>query len=308
MVGLMAAGFEERIQSLIDSITFAADTPSKLENLHQLKQELLGVEDDTTVSFSDFLRSLLKLLSDCFSPVRKCVTEVIGEIGLRHLEILPEITPALLTVVDDDTPAVARQAITSGTNIFCCTMEKIALQGLNASKLDDSLESAWEWMLKLKEKICSIAFESGSDGKRLLALKFVAAIILIYTPDPNGGTELPSHLISDGKEAGFTISCVRRGHPLLKIGDLSIEASQSLRLLLDQLRLPIVKSLSTSMVVVLINCLSAIAVKRPSFYGRILPVLLGLDPSNSVIKGLHAYGVQNALKECISLLLEVCTP
>uniref|UniRef100_A0A803NCL2 Symplekin/Pta1 N-terminal domain-containing protein n=1 Tax=Chenopodium quinoa TaxID=63459 RepID=A0A803NCL2_CHEQI len=277
MVGLMAAGFEERIQSLIDSITFAADTPSKLENLHQLKQELLGVEDDTTVSFSDFLRSLLKLLSDCFSPVRKCVTEVIGEIGLRHLEILPEITPALLTVVDDDTPAVARQAITSGTNIFCCTMEKIALQ-------------------------------SGSDGKRLLALKFVAAIILIYTPDPNGGTELPSHLISDGKEAGFTISCVRRGHPLLKIGDLSIEASQSLRLLLDQLRLPIVKSLSTSMVVVLINCLSAIAVKRPSFYGRILPVLLGLDPSNSVIKGLHAYGVQNALKECISLLLEVCTP
>ncbi|XP_021753889.1 uncharacterized protein LOC110719305 isoform X3 [Chenopodium quinoa] len=310
MVGLMAAGFEERIQSLIDSITFAADTPSKLENLHQLKQELLGVEDDTTVSFSDFLRSLLKLLSDCFSPVRKCVTEVIGEIGLRHLEILPEITPALLTVVDDDTPAVARQAITSGTNIFCCTMEKIALQGLNASKLDDSLESAWEWMLKLKEKICSIAFESGSDGKRLLALKFVAAIILIYTPDPNGGTELPSHLISDGngKEAGFTISCVRRGHPLLKIGDLSIEASQSLRLLLDQLRLPIVKSLSTSMVVVLINCLSAIAVKRPSFYGRILPVLLGLDPSNSVIKGLHAYGVQNALKNAYLSCLKCAHP
>ncbi|XP_021744745.1 uncharacterized protein LOC110710718 isoform X2 [Chenopodium quinoa] len=310
MVGLMAAGSEERIQSLIDAITFAADTPSKLENLHQLKQELLGLEDDTTVSFSDFLPSLLRLLSDCFSPVRKCVTEVIGEIGLRHLEVLPEITTALLTVVDDDTPAVARQAITSGTNIFCCTMEKIALQGLNASKLDDSLESAWEWMLKLKEKICSIAFESGSDGKRLLALKFVAAIILIYTPDPNGGTELPSHLISDGngKEAGFSISCVRRGHPLLKLGDLSIEASQSLRLLLDQLRLPIVKSLSTSMVVVLINCLSAIAVKRPSFYGRILPVLLGLDPSNSVIKGLHAYGVQNALKNAYLSCLKCAHP
>ncbi|KNA19015.1 hypothetical protein SOVF_065440 isoform A [Spinacia oleracea] len=308
MVVAMAAGSVERIRSLIDSVTFAADTPSKLDNLHQLKEELLRVADNTTVDFSDFLPCLLKLLSDCFSPVRKCITEVIGEIGLRHLEVLPETTPALLTVVDDDTPAVARQAITSGTNIFCCTLEKIAIQGLQASKLDDSLESAWEWMLKLKEKICSIAFESESDGKRLLALKFVAAIILIYTPDPNGNTELPPHLIGDVKEVGFNISCVRKGHPILKLGDLSIEASQSLRLLLDQLRLPIVKTLSTSMVVVLINCLSAIAVKRPSFYGRILPVLLGLDPSNSVIKGLHAYGVQNALKNAFLSCLKCAYP
>lgn len=52
---------------------------------------------------------------------------------------------------------------------------------------------------------------------------------------------------------GFNISWLRRGHPILKLGDLSIEASQSLGLLLDQLRVPIVKSLSTSMVVVLIN-------------------------------------------------------
>lgn len=53
---------------------------------------------------------------------------MIGEIGLKHLEFLPETIPALLTVVDDDTPAVARQAITSCTNIFCCTLEKIAIQ------------------------------------------------------------------------------------------------------------------------------------------------------------------------------------
>lgn len=306
MVETVAAATGERIRSLINSVTFAVDTPSKLQNLHQLKQELLRVADDNTVAFSDFLPSLLKLLFDCFSPVRKYVIEVISEIGLRHLEFLPDITPALLTVVDDDTPAVARQAITSGNNIFCCTLEKIAIQGLHASKLDDSLESAWEWMLKLKDKICSIAFESGSDGRRLLALKFVAAIILIYTPDPNGGTELPPQL--NGKEVGFNISWLRRGHPILKLGDLSIEASQNLGLLLDQLRRPILKSLSTSMVVVLINCLSAIAVKRPSFYGRILPVLLGLDPSDSVIKGLHAYGVQNALKNAFLSCLKCAHP
>ena len=53
---------------------------------------------------------------------------IVGEIGLKHLEFFPEIVPALLIVVDDDTPAVARQAITSGTDIFCCSLEKIAIQ------------------------------------------------------------------------------------------------------------------------------------------------------------------------------------
>ncbi|XP_057525274.1 uncharacterized protein LOC130804737 isoform X2 [Amaranthus tricolor] len=312
MVGIMATDCGDKIRSLIASVTFAADNPSKFQNLHQLKHQLLKSVQDSSISLSDFLPSLLKLLSDDFSPVRKCISEVIGEIGLKHLEFLPETIPALLTVVDDDTPAVARQAITSCTNIFCCTLEKIAIQGLHERKLDDLLESTWEWMLKVKEKIYTIAFESGSDGIRLLALKFVASIILIYTPDPNGGTEPPTHPISDsddkGKEMGFNISWLRKGHPFLKLGELSVEATQSLGLLLGQLRLPMVKSLSTSMMVVLINCLSAIAVKRPSFYGRILPVLLGLDPSNSVVKELHAYGVQNALKTAFLSCLKCAHP
>lgn len=54
--------------------------------------------------------------------------------------------------------------------------------------------------------------------------------------------------------------------------------------------------------------LSAIAVKRPSFYGRVLPVLLGLDPSNSVVKELHAYGVQNALKTAFLSCLKCAHP
>ncbi|KAJ8421073.1 hypothetical protein Cgig2_018489 [Carnegiea gigantea] len=39
--------------------------------------------------------------------------------------------------------------------------------------------------------------EPGSDGRRLLALKFVAALILVYTPDPNSSTEPPSNLAGD---------------------------------------------------------------------------------------------------------------
>lgn len=50
----------------------------------------------------------------------------------------------------------------------------------------------------------------------------------------------------------FNISWLR-GHPVLKVGDLKIEASHSLGLLLDQLRFPTVKSLSNSVIIVLIK-------------------------------------------------------
>ncbi|GAB2281263.1 hypothetical protein Dimus_015867 [Dionaea muscipula] len=263
---------------------------------------------------------------------------MIGELGLRHLEFLPEIVPTLMNIMEDDVPAVVRQAISSGIDLFCATLSKVAVQtdessqrvivlvlgemqpsvleklanssslGLHTSELDDVLESAWAWMLKLKEKIYSIAFQPGSDGRRLIALKFIEAVILIYTPDPNGTPEPPPNPITEGKLVQFNISWIRRGHPALKIGDLSIEASQSLGFLLDQLRFPAVKSQSTSMVIVLVNCLSDIAKKRPSFYGRILPVLLGLDASNSAVKTADVYGMQHALKKAFVSCLQCKHP
>lgn len=63
-----------------------------------------------------------------FVPSSKC--RVIGEIGLKHMEFLPEIVRALITVVDDGTPAVARQAITSGIDLFRSTLERVAIQVL----------------------------------------------------------------------------------------------------------------------------------------------------------------------------------
>lgn len=56
-----------------------------------------------------------------------------------------------------------------------------------------------------------------------------------------------------GKFVQFNISWIRAGHPLLNVGDLSIEATQSLGLLLDRLRFPTVKSLSNAETIVLIN-------------------------------------------------------
>lgn len=56
---------------------------------------------------------------------------MLGEIGLVHVDLLPEIVPSLINVLSDDTPAVARQAITSGSELFRCVLEKVALQVTN---------------------------------------------------------------------------------------------------------------------------------------------------------------------------------
>lgn len=56
-----------------------------------------------------------------------------------------------------------------------------------------------------------------------------------------------------GRPVEFNISWLGRGHPVLNIGDLSIEASHRLGLLLDLLRFPTVKSLGNSVIIVLIK-------------------------------------------------------
>ncbi|KAL5995598.1 hypothetical protein ACLOJK_025662 [Asimina triloba] len=183
----------------------------------------------------------------------------------------------------DDTAAVARQAITTGTDLFRTLLQRIAIQsssqkeanemenvltlvkfvaklqsfgdfvglrcGLFSNELGETLESSWLWILKFKDAASPIAFQPGSDGVRLLAVKFIEALILLYTPDPNGSSQPPPH------QAG-----------------------------------------------------NAIAKKRPTFYGRILPVLLGLDPSCAVIKGVKVSGAHHALKNAFLACLKCTHP
>ncbi|KAF7845362.1 symplekin isoform X1 [Senna tora] len=302
MVRRRDATSREKFASLVNSAKLAMDIPSKLGYLRQLQLEL---PPEDPVLLTEFLPCLLEFQSDSFSPVRKFVTEMVGEIGSKNTEFLPDIMPVLISVLDDDTPAVVRQAISCGINLFHSTLEKIAIQGLYSSDLDSALESAWAWMVKFKDKVFSLAFQHGSGGTKLLALKFVGSVINLYTPDPNGSSEPPPH---QGRLVEFNISWIRRGHPVLNFKDLSIEASHSLGLLLDQLRFPTVNSLSNSVIIVLINSLSAIAKDRPTFYGRILPVLLGLEPSSSVINGVCVSAAHHALKKAFVACLKCTHP
>ncbi|XP_073134260.1 uncharacterized protein [Henckelia pumila] len=303
MVGKMTGSISRaRISGRIKSLKSggAGDIASKLNQLRRLREELFGAD---SVLLEEFLSPLLDLLSDSFSPVRKFITEIVGQIGLKHLEYLPEIVPALINILNDDAPAVARQAIKSANDIFRCTLIKVVIQGLYSSEFDESLKSSWKCVLKLRDEIYLVAFKVGSDGRRLPALKFVESVVLLYSPDPNGSLEPSSDQVS---EEEFNVSWLRGGHPVLNVGDLSLEASKSVGKLLDQLRLPAVKSVSNLMIIVLIKSLSAIARKRPAFYGRILPVLLGLDPSVAASEDFHISGSRHALKNAFECCL-TCT-
>ncbi|XP_074592779.1 uncharacterized protein LOC141848631 isoform X2 [Curcuma longa] len=289
MVTMVAASWGERADGLLESARAAGEVSSKLKQLRQLKEVLLN--RDTSL-LAEFVTRLAELQSERASPIRKFLAEMIGDIGSKDTEVLHEILPCLISFLEDETPAVARQAITTGTALFCHVLEKLVIQGLYSNDIDVSLKSSWAWMLQFKTTVFRSAFQSGIDGVRLLAVKFVETLVLLYTPDPYISSDPPQEPDFD---VGFNISWLRVGHALLNVGELAVEASQSLGLLLDQLRFPQVKTLSNSMVIVLIKSLSAIAVKRPSFYGRILPILLGLDPAISVVSA-RVPGSHHALK------------
>uniref|UniRef100_A0ACD5YTB7 Uncharacterized protein n=2 Tax=Avena sativa TaxID=4498 RepID=A0ACD5YTB7_AVESA len=272
----------------------SGDMGSRLRQLRELRR----------LPLHELVPRLAELCADEAGPVRKVVVEMIGEVGSKHMVYIPDVMPSLLDLLNDETPAVARQAVKTGTELFAKVLQQLVIQGLFSSGgIDDSLKVSWEWMIKLKSAVSPMAFQSTSnEGVRLLAVKFVEKIVLMHTPDPNITSDPPNQPTED---MGFNIAWLRGGHPLLNVGDLAMEASQSLGLLLEQLKSPKIRSLSTSMIIVFVSSLSAIAQRRPSFYGRILPVLLSLDPANTIIK-VQFPGAFHALKSAIDACLK-CT-
>eukprot|EP01018_Ginkgo_biloba_P004266 Gb_23976 [translate_table: standard] len=306
MVGIMAGSLRDEAVALLNSYKYNVDMAAKMEPLRRLKEILVHRDPSLLMEFVPYL---MELQSERSSPIRKYLAQMIEEIGLKYLEHLPEMVPVLMSFLRDDTPAVARQAVTTGTKLFRNTLEHVALQGIYSGQVDNWLENSWNWMIKFKDAIYPIAFQPGTDGVRLLAAKFVETTILLFTPDPNGSSRPPPPQQSnDGKSRGFNISWIVGGHPVLDAGLLGQEASKNLGLLLDQLRLPDVTMLHSSMVIVLVNSLAAIAKARPALYGRVLPVLLGLGPSCEAVKGGQVASVQLALKNVFLAFLKCTHP
>ncbi|GJU87433.1 symplekin isoform X1, partial [Tanacetum coccineum] len=70
-------------------------------------------------------------------------------------------------------------------------------------------------------EIYSLAYQPESNGRKLLALKFVESVTLLYTADPSASSEQPADQTSSYE---FNIAWLRGCHPILNVGDLLVEA------------------------------------------------------------------------------------
>ncbi|KAL3691207.1 hypothetical protein R1sor_004858 [Riccia sorocarpa] len=296
------AGERERAYALVSEAKMQNDTAAKTENLKQLLELLLQREPGL---IPEFVPHLMSFQADPSSPVLKYLAEIIEEIGLRASDQLPYMVPVLMNLLRDNTPAVARRAISSGTNLFRNTLEQVALQGIYTGQVDPRLQDAWAWMTRFKDAVYPAAYHHGNDGVRLQAIKFVETTILLFTPDSNGLARPPSQQeYASGTAKGFNIAWIAGGHPVLDPATMGQEASKNVGSLLNQLRPFESSTLPGPVAIVLVNSLAAVAKRRPSLYGRVLPVLLGLAPSCENIKGGQVASVVHALKNAFISLLK----
>jgi hypothetical protein len=61
------------------------------------------------------------------SPTLSCC-RIIGEVGSRRIACLPDVIPCLLRLLNDEVPAVVRQAIKTGTVLFAKLLQHLVIQ------------------------------------------------------------------------------------------------------------------------------------------------------------------------------------
>jgi symplekin len=154
--GRMAAGVREQAVKLLNEAKMQPDAPSKADLLKNVMEIVLHREPSL---LPEFVPYLMELQSEPGSPVRKYLAEMIEEIGTRHVAHISTIVPVLLALLRDSTPAVARRAITSGSNIFRTTLEQVASQGIYTGQVEKQLVDAWNWVTHFKNAVYPAAFQ-----------------------------------------------------------------------------------------------------------------------------------------------------
>lgn len=271
--------------SLLTAANSHGDLTVKLSSLKQAKDVLLSLEPSLA---AELFPSLVELQYSPEGIVRQKLVEVIEEIGLKAMENCSILIPVLLGLLRDSDSVVARESIVSGTHLYCGVLEEMALQCHRRGKVERWLEGLWIWMLKFKDAVFAIALEPGPVGIKLPALKFLETYILLFTTE----TTDSDRLVAEGSRRLFNISWVAGGHPVLDPVSLMSDANKTLVILLDFLWSP--GSLPGALMIAVVNCLAAVARKRPLHYETILSALLDFDPK--VEKGCHAASIQYSLR------------
>ncbi|OMO57473.1 Armadillo-type [Corchorus olitorius] len=259
------ADSRDQALSLLAAANNHSDLVVKLSSLKQARDILSSLDSSYAADLFPYLADLQR------SPetlVRKFLVEIIEDIALRSIEHSSILVPVLVAFLRDSDSNVVKQSIICGTNFFCGVLEEMALQFQQHGKVDRWIEELWLWMVRFKEGVFSIALEPGPVGTKLLALKFLETYVLLFTPDNVDSEKLEVALTSD--------------------------ANRTLVVLLDMLQSA--GSLPGSVTITVVNCLAAIARKRPFHYGTVLSVLLDFNPNFETVRGCHNASIQYSLR------------
>ncbi|KAM3736485.1 hypothetical protein ACB098_10G167700 [Castanea mollissima] len=296
---MAAAPTTDQAFSLLAAANNHGDLAVKMSSLKQAKDILLSIEPSLAAELFPYL---VELQSSPESLVRKSLLDLIEEIGLKAMEHSSVFMPVLLALLKDVEPTVARQSIVIGTKFFCSVLEELALQFHRRGKIERWLEELWMWIAKFKDAVFAIALEPGSVGTKMLALKFLETYVLLFTSDTDD-FEKP---VTEASRQAFNISWLDGGHPVLDPVGLRSEANRTLDILLNLLRSA--DSLPGSLTITVVNCLTAIARKRPLHYSTVLSAILDFDPDFETVKGCHVASVQYSLRTALLGFLRCTYP
>ncbi|KAK1554735.1 hypothetical protein Q3G72_016562 [Acer saccharum] len=295
----MAVASRDQALSLLAAANNHGDLVVKLSSLKQVKDILSSVDPSVA---ADLFPYLVELQSSPESLVRKLLIETIEDIGLKAMEHSSILMPVLLAFLRDGDSSVARRSIVSGTDFFCRVLEEMAMQFHWRGKIEHWLEELWTWMLRFKDAVFTIALEPGFVGTKLLALKFLETYVLLFTSDKNDSEKFTS----EGSRRAFNISWLGVGHPFLDPVALMSEANRTLHTLLDLLLSA--SSLPGLVTITVVNCLAAIARKRPLHYNTVLSALLNFNPNFETVKGCHAASIQYSIRTAFLGFLRCTNP
>ncbi|KAL4271317.1 hypothetical protein GQ457_13G009400 [Hibiscus cannabinus] len=271
--------------SLLTAAINHADLAVKLSSLKQAKDILSSLDSS---SAADLFPYVVDLQRSPHTLVRKFLLEIIGDIALKTIEHSAVLVPVLVEFLRDVDSDVVKQAIVTGTHFFCSVLDEMTLQ--QHGKVDKWLQELWIWLVRFKEGVFSIALQPGPIGIKLLALKFVETYVLLFTSDVYS-EKLEA---TRGSRRTFNISWLSGGHPILDPAALASDANRTLFVLLDMLQSA--SSLPGAVTITIVNCLAAIARKRPLHYGTVLSVLLDFNPNFEMVRECHKASIQYSLR------------
>ncbi|GAB2256376.1 hypothetical protein Droror1_Dr00010154 [Drosera rotundifolia] len=274
--------------SLVSAARDHPDLTVKLSSLRQVKDMLFSTEQPPPPSLvAELVPYLVELQFSNERLVRKLLVEICEEIGLKLLDYSPILMPVLSLLTKDDDPGVARQSILTSMKFFSTIVEEMAFQFHQHGKIERWAGEAWTWIVKYKDAMYSTLLEPLSMGTRLLALKFLEMYVLVFTPETSDSD-------TEGKDHAFNISWVSTSHPVLDPVAVTAESNKFLFSLVDLLGPK--NSLPGLLTIAVVNCLAAIARKRPNHYPTVLSALMDFNTNFESFRGAHAASIHYSLR------------